>query len=95
MLGGKEVEVRSGAVGSLLDQLVERGGEELAAVLFEPASVEPTTSVGTDGVRALSRDLRVLVNGRSVAFLDGLETAVEESDTVTLHLSGIRGFPGG
>lgn len=102
LLGGKQVDVRSGAVRSLLDQLVERGGAEVAAVLFEPLSVAPTTSgVGTGGrdpgtdVRALSRDLRVLVNGRSVAFLDGLETAVAETDTVTLHLSGIRGFPGG
>ena len=42
-----------------------------------------------------SVDLRVLVNGRSIGFLDGLETRLEKKDTVTVHLSGARGYPGG
>ena len=100
LLGGKQIGVRSGAVASLLDQLVERGGDELAAMLFEPAHGADSDSEveydrGGNAARALSRDLRVLVNGRSVAFLEGLETPVGESDYVTLHFSGIRGFPGG
>ena len=100
LLGAKQVSVRVGAVGSLLDELVERGGEELAEMLFEPlplAEFDRDAEIcdrGSDG-RALSRDLRVLVNGRSVAHLDGLETRVGETDYLTLHLSGIRGFPGG
>lgn len=100
LLGGKQVGVRSGAVSSLLDELVERGGDELAAMLFEPVPSETCDSETEgrhrgDAGRALNRDLRVLVNGRSVAFLAGLETPVGETDYVTLHLSGIRGFPGG
>ena len=42
-----------------------------------------------------SIDLRVLVNGRSILFLEGLDTKLAENDTVTLHLAGARGYPGG
>ena len=41
------------------------------------------------------RDLRILVNGRSMAFLQGLDTPLEKRDKVTVHLTGARGFPGG
>ena len=40
-------------------------------------------------------DLRVLVNGRSIQWLDGMDTRADEGDVVTLHYSGVRGFPGG
>lgn len=45
--------------------------------------------------RLASIDLRVLVNGRSILFLDGVETKLAREDTVTLHLAGARGYPGG
>jgi len=107
LLGDKQVPVRPGPVAAVLDQLVERGGDELANLLFDRPCVdgrecraEPAFGRdsgwrrGRDGTQ-LSRDLRILLNGRSVAFLDGLDTPVAESDCLTLHLAGIRGFPGG
>ena len=43
----------------------------------------------------LHPDLRVLVNGRDVRFLEGLDTALAPEDAVTLHATGARSFPGG
>ena len=37
----------------------------------------------------------ILKNGRNVALLDGLETEIEENDTVTVYFFGHRSFPGG
>ena len=42
-----------------------------------------------------NQDLRVLVNGRSIQFLDGRETKLDASDTVSVYYIGIRGWPGG
>jgi molybdopterin converting factor small subunit len=47
------------------------------------------------GSGAPGRDLRVLVNGRSILFLDGLATQLRDGDAVTVYLSGARGWPGG
>ena len=84
-LGAARLRLEAASVGALLDALVSRGEPGLAAMLFE----DPGTG------RALHRDLRVLVNGRSIEFLDGVETGIGPEDTVTLHLAGARGFPGG
>jgi molybdopterin converting factor small subunit len=43
----------------------------------------------------LNRDIEVLVNGRNIAFLDGLDTTLADSDRVTVFLHGARGYPGG
>ena len=43
----------------------------------------------------LNRDIEVLVNGRNIAFLDGLDTPLTETDRVTVFLHGARGYPGG
>lgn len=61
------------------------------------ALLEELAARGGEDVRELlfGEDLRVLVNGRSVRFLDGLETELREDDDVTLHLAGARGYPGG
>lgn len=83
LLGDRCVRAEARHVRELLDELVRLGGDELAARLFE------------DDRRTMSRDLRVLVNGRSVAFLEGLDTKLAADDAVTLHFSGIRGYPGG
>ncbi len=80
-----ESSVSSGAlvVRELLEEISERGGEAVATLLYDERGIEP------------SLDLRVLVNGRSVAFLAGLDTKLQTGDTVTLHLAGARGYPGG
>lgn len=42
-----------------------------------------------------NRDLQVLLNGQDTVHLQGLETAIQEEDSVTLLVTGVRGFPGG
>jgi molybdopterin converting factor small subunit len=39
--------------------------------------------------------VEVLVNGRNVEFLAGLDTPLGPRDQVTVFCSGVRGFPGG
>jgi molybdopterin converting factor small subunit len=85
-LGGREIEVDAASVAELLSALVSRGGGEVARILWadpEASALEP------------HRDLRVLVNGRSIQFLDGIRTPLVPADTVTVHLAGARGWPGG
>lgn len=43
----------------------------------------------------LNNDIEVLVNGRNIAFLAGLDTELVEADRVTVFLHGARGYPGG
>jgi len=43
----------------------------------------------------LNRDIEILVNGRNIAFLAGLDTPVSGDDRVTVFLHGARGYPGG
>jgi molybdopterin converting factor small subunit len=80
-----ESSVSSGAriVRELLEEISERGGAAVSKLIYDEAGVGP------------SLDLRVLVNGRSMAFLAGLETELRPEDAVTLHLAGARGYPGG
>ena len=83
---GKQLEVEGQRVGELLAELTRRGGPDLARRVY----ADPAAREGP-----LHRDLRVLVNGRSIAFLDGIETPLGSGDRVTLHLTGVRGYPGG
>ncbi len=48
-----------------------------------------------EGDGRLNRDIEVLVNGRNIAFLEDLDTAVSDEDRVTIFLHGARGYPGG
>jgi hypothetical protein len=41
------------------------------------------------------QDLRVLVNGRAIALLEGAATALGREDSVAIFSVGIRGWPGG
>ena len=43
----------------------------------------------------LNADIEVLVNGRNVRFLHGIETALSEADRLTVFFNGARGYPGG
>jgi molybdopterin converting factor small subunit len=86
LLGGSRVSIDAASVRELLDALARRGRPGLPALLWEdPQAALPRPH----------RDLRVLVNGRSVLFLAGLDTPLGEEDTVSLFLSGARGWPGG
>ena len=63
----------------LLAELVERYGPALARRLYEADSLE------------LRKDLRLLLNGREITFLNGLATALKNGD----HLSLIPPLAGG
>ncbi len=43
----------------------------------------------------LQQDIGVLVNGRNISLLDGIETALAPFDQVTLFINGVRGVPSG
>lgn len=43
----------------------------------------------------LHPDIEVLVNGRNIAFLAGLDTRLDDDDRVTVFFNGVRGYPGG
>lgn len=43
----------------------------------------------------LNDDIEVLVNGRNIAFLTGLDTPLAADDRLAVFLHGARGFPGG
>jgi molybdopterin converting factor small subunit len=66
-------------------------GETVGAVLAE--SPIPQTVLFPNG--QLNRDVEVLVNGRNIAFLAGLDTRLSADDRVTIFLHGARGYPGG
>jgi molybdopterin synthase sulfur carrier subunit/adenylyltransferase/sulfurtransferase len=85
-VGATALKLEAGSIRALLDELVERGGQALTVLFYEDPMGDPLTP---------HRDLRVLVNGRSMAFLQGLDTPLEKRDKVTVHLTGTRGFPGG
>lgn len=87
---GRRLELAAGSVADLLAALALRGGPDLAARLYRDPRARPASLVPE-----LHRDLRVLVNGRSIVFLNGIETELREQDLVTLHQTGVRGYPGG
>ena len=66
-------------------------GSTVAAVLAE--SPIPPGLLFPDG--ELNRDVEVLVNGRNIHFLGGLDTTLSADDRVTVFLHGARGYPGG
>ncbi len=78
------------AVKLMSPQLRERHGGR--RIEMEAADVEEVlTRLGVDE----NEDLRVLVNGRAIQFLDGRATALDSEDAVTIYYVGIRGWPGG
>ena len=88
-LRAKKLELPGANVAEVLDEAARRGGNAMRRSLFAVPE-QP------DGARGeLNQDLRVLVNGRSILWLDGVDTKLQASDSVTLHHSGARGWPGG
>jgi len=85
-VGADTLKLDAETIRALLDELVARGGQALTVLFYEDPMAKPLMP---------HRDLRILVNGRSMAFLEGLDTPLEKRDKVTVHLTGTRGFPGG
>lgn len=73
--------IDAGTVGQLLEALRQVMSPAFQEFLFEEGG--------------LRRDVEVLVNGRNITFLDGLKTALDPFDQVTLLVNGVRGVPGG
>lgn len=75
LLGGSKIAVEApegSTVRDVLAALVERGGEPLEKKLINPADGAPYPY------------LRLVLNGRDIAFLEGLETAVRDGDTLLI-----------
>ena len=73
-LGGDHaVEVSEGTtVGGLLVALLKARGEALSSLLFDPKTNLPLPYV------------RIMVNGQTIRFLNGLKTILNEGDEVLL-----------
>jgi len=68
-----EIELPEGStIGACLTYIKERWGVELAARLFNPDSVEVLPYV------------RVMINGQSINYLQGMETPLKEGDEVLI-----------
>ncbi|MCF7890476.1 MoaD/ThiS family protein [Candidatus Bipolaricaulota bacterium] len=71
--GTASAELEAEKVGDLIDRLV-KDHEGLENALLEE----------TDPGRELKSGVTVMVNGRNVRFLDGLDTELSEGDTVAI-----------
>ena len=85
-VGADSLRLAADEVREVLEALIARGAADLPALLYADPRADPPEA---------HRDLRILVNGRSIAFLGGLDTPLQDDDKVTVHLSGARGHPGG
>ena len=75
IIGKRELDIsipQESDLNALLAQMVENWGEELAAYLFEP------------GDSRLLPHIRLMVNGRDIGFLDGMETVLKEGDEILI-----------
>lgn len=74
ILGGREVEfpVSEGCtLGGLLGLMTEKWGEKLSSQIFDPEG-------------QILRHTRLMINGQDIAFLNGLETELNEGDEVLI-----------
>ena len=75
IIGQREIEIsvpEQSNLSDVLSHMVETWGEKLSSRLFEP---------GTDQV---SSHIRLMVNGRDMAFLNGMETVIQDGDEIFL-----------
>jgi molybdopterin synthase sulfur carrier subunit len=75
IMGSGEIElpVADGStLGQLIVTLVNRYGDDLASHLYEPNS------------KNLRSYIRLMVNGRDIAFLNGMETVLRNADEVLI-----------
>jgi len=81
-VGAESLRLSADEVREVLEALIERGAVDLPALFYADPGADPPEP---------HRDLRVLVNGRSIAFLGGLDTPLDDEDKVTVHLGGAGG----
>ena len=75
ILGKREVEIsipEKSTLQELLLKMVGTWGDELRSRLFEPNSTSPLPHI------------RLMVNGQDIAFLNGMETVLEEGDEILI-----------
>jgi molybdopterin synthase sulfur carrier subunit len=75
IMGSGETELsfpEEGTLGQLITTLVNKFGDELAFQLYEPNS------------KSLRSYIRLMVNGRDIAFLEGMETVLRNGDEVLI-----------
>ena len=79
--GRSTVEIEAETVARLLAAMGPVIGPGFAGLLYRDGALQP--------------DVEVLVNGRNIEFMQGLDTALRPADQITIFYSGVRGFPGG
>ena len=75
ILGKREVQIsvpKESTLQEVLVTMVNTWGEELSSRLFEPNSTKPLPYI------------RLMVNGQDIAFLNRLETVLEEGDEILI-----------
>ena len=75
IIGSGEVEFsvpEESTLEELLATMAKRWGKKLSSRLFEPNSVSPLPYI------------RLMVNGRDIAFLNRLETQLQEGDEILI-----------
>ncbi len=75
ILGKREVEIsipKESTLEALLVTMVDTWGDELASHLFEPNTTTPLPHI------------RLMVNGQDIAFLNGMETLLQDGDEILI-----------
>jgi len=75
ILGSGEIQLplpEKSSLGELISTLVGWSGDELASHIFEPNS------------KKLRPYIRLMVNGRDIAFLDRMETVLQDGDEILI-----------
>lgn len=75
IVGGREIELsvpEGCTLQEILEKMVENYGDELASHLFQPKSTTPLPY------------LRLMINGRDIAFLNGTSTQLKEGDEILI-----------
>jgi molybdopterin synthase sulfur carrier subunit len=75
IVGAREIEIsvpNGCTLQGILENMVDSYGDELASHLFQPKST------------TILPYLRLMVNGRDIAFLDGMNTLLKDGDEVLI-----------
>ena len=75
ILGKREVQIsvpKESTLQGLLVAIVDTWGDELRSRLFEPNTTTPLSHI------------RLMVNGQDIAFLNGMETVLQDGDEILI-----------